>query len=114
MHAAGAEVIASGTGLRAVCGPRGVKAFTVDVDTPYGPSLGATVTAVLLAARATGTSLITHPSIEPEVTETARFLAERGVLIHFDDQGLHVIGSDWIGGASSRWPGTGSRRPPWS
>ncbi|WP_331733295.1 hypothetical protein OHU34_44050 (plasmid) [Streptomyces sp. NBC_00080] len=98
MHAAGAEVIASGTGLRAVCGPRGVKAFTVDVDTPYGPSLGATVTAMLLAARATGTSLITHPSIEPEVTETARFLAERGVLIHFDDQGLHVVGSDWIAG----------------
>jgi len=98
MQAAGAEVTASDTGMRALCGPRGVKAFTADVNTPYGPSLGATVTAMLLAARATGTSLITHPSIEPEVTETARFLAERGVLIHFDDQGLHVAGSDWIGG----------------
>lgn len=98
MQAAGAEVITSNTGLRAVCGPHGVKAFTVDVNTPYGPSLGATVTAMLLAARATGTSLITHPSIEPEVTETARFLAERGVLVRFDDQGLHVAGSDRIGG----------------
>lgn len=98
MQAAGAEVTASDAGMRALCGPRGVKAFTVDVNTPYGPSLGATVTAMLLAARATGTSLITHPSIEPEVTETARFLAERGVLIHFDDHGLHVTGSDWIGG----------------
>jgi UDP-N-acetylglucosamine 1-carboxyvinyltransferase len=98
MRAAGAEVVADGTGMRARCGPRGVEAFTVDVDTPYGPSLGATVTAMLLGARATGASLITHPSIEPEVTETARFLSERGVRIHFDDQGLHVAGSDWIDG----------------
>lgn len=98
MRAAGAEVIASDTGMRARCGPRGVKAFTVDVNTPYGPSLGATVTAMLLAARATGPSLITHPSIEPEVTETARFLADRGVLVHYDEEGLHVRGSDRIAG----------------
>lgn len=98
MQAAGAEVVANATSIRARCGPRGVQAFSVDVATPYGPSLGATVTAMLLAARARGSSLITHPSIEPEVTETARFLAERGVGIHFDEQGLHVVGSDWIAG----------------
>ncbi|MDP9841169.1 UDP-N-acetylglucosamine 1-carboxyvinyltransferase [Streptosporangium lutulentum] len=98
MQAAGAEVTADATGIRARCGPRGLQAFTVDVNTPYGPSLGATVTAMLLAARARGSSLITHPSIEPEVTETARFLAERGVAIHFDEQGLHVVGSEWITG----------------
>ncbi len=40
MQAAGAEVITSNTGLRAVCGPHGVKAFTVDVNTPYGPRQG--------------------------------------------------------------------------
>ncbi|WP_190086934.1 UDP-N-acetylglucosamine 1-carboxyvinyltransferase [Streptomyces longisporoflavus] len=100
MRAAGAEVIAGDTGVRAVCGARGVRTFTVDVNTPYGPSLGATVSAMLLAARARGTSLITRPSIEPEVTETARFLAERGVLVHFDAQGLHVSGSDWITGGT--------------
>lgn len=100
MQAAGAEVIASDTGIRALCGPRGVRAFTVDVNTPYGPSLGATVTAMLLAARAPGTSLITHPSIEPEVTETALFLADRGVLVHFDQEGLHVSGGDWIAGGT--------------
>ncbi|MGJ5893674.1 UDP-N-acetylglucosamine 1-carboxyvinyltransferase [Streptomyces niveiscabiei] len=99
MQAAGAEVIARDTGIRARC-VRGVRAFTVDVNTAYGPSLGATVTAMLLAARAHGTSLITHPSIEPEVTETARFLADRGVLIHFDQEGLHVSGSDWIAGGT--------------
>lgn len=99
MRAAGAEVVARGTtGMRARCGPRGVKAFTVDVNTPYGPSLGATVTAMLLAARAPGTSLITHPSAEPEVTETARFLSDRGVLIGYDGQGLHVFGTDRIAG----------------
>ncbi|MFE1476645.1 UDP-N-acetylglucosamine 1-carboxyvinyltransferase [Streptomyces cyaneofuscatus] len=99
MQAAGAEVITSDTGIRALC-PRGVRAFTVDVSTPYGPSLGATVTAMLLAARAHGTSLITHPSIEPEVTETARFLADRGILVHLDKEGLHVFGSDWITGGT--------------
>lgn len=100
MQAAGAEVIAGDTGIRARRGARGLRAFTVDVNTPYGPSLGATVTAMLLAARAPGTSLITHPSIEPEVTETARFLADRGVLLHFDQDGLHVAGCDWVGGGT--------------
>ncbi len=100
MQAAGAEVIAIDTGIRARCDARRVRAFTVDVNTPYGPSLGATVTAMLLAARAHGASLITHPSTEPEVTETARFLADRGVIVHLDQEGLHVSGSDWIAGGS--------------
>ncbi|MFI1189333.1 UDP-N-acetylglucosamine 1-carboxyvinyltransferase [Streptomyces californicus] len=98
MQVAGADIIASNTGIRARCSARRVRAFTVDVDTPYGSSLGATVTAMLLAARATGTSLITHPSVEPEVTETARFLNQRGVLIDVDDEGLHVTGSESIAG----------------
>ncbi|WP_416968242.1 UDP-N-acetylglucosamine 1-carboxyvinyltransferase [Streptomyces sp. 4F14] len=99
VQAAGAEVIASDTGIRARC-VHGVRAFTVDVNTPYGPSLGATVTAMLLAARARGTSLITRPSIEPEVTETARFLADRGAFVHVDREGLHVSGSDRIAGGT--------------
>ncbi|WP_416971999.1 UDP-N-acetylglucosamine 1-carboxyvinyltransferase [Streptomyces sp. 4F14] len=107
MQAAGAEVTTSDGSIRAECGPRGVRAFTVDVNTPYGPSLGATVTALLLAARARGTSLITHPSIEPEVAETARFLADRGVVVHVDQEGLHVGGSDWIAGGS--FPVAGDR-----
>ncbi|MGW1604026.1 hypothetical protein [Streptomyces eurythermus] len=51
---------------------------------------------MLPAARAHGTSLITHPSTGPEVTETALFPAARDVLVHFDQEGLHVCGSDWI------------------
>ncbi|WDV57066.1 hypothetical protein PV963_43280 [Streptomyces coeruleorubidus] len=98
MEAAGAAVTDDGTGLWAQCGAQGVRPFTVDVDTPYGPSLGATVTALVLAARAPGTSLITSPSIEPEVIETARFLTDRGVLVGWDEAGLHVTGREHLGG----------------
>ncbi|WP_078587935.1 UDP-N-acetylglucosamine 1-carboxyvinyltransferase [Streptomyces mobaraensis] len=100
MRAAGAEVVSTPTELRVLSGRRGLRAFTVDVNTPYGPSLGATVTAVLLAARIPGASLITSPSIEPEVIETCRFLAVRGVAIHWDVEGLHVSGSDRIDGGT--------------
>ncbi|MDN3056900.1 UDP-N-acetylglucosamine 1-carboxyvinyltransferase [Streptomyces sp. SRF1] len=100
MEAAGAVVSSDETGVFAQCGPDGVRPFTVDVSTPYGPSLGATVTAMLLAARARGTSLITTPSIEPEVTETAAFLAERGVGVHWDEAGLHVTGAAHVAGGT--------------
>ncbi|MER6449441.1 UDP-N-acetylglucosamine 1-carboxyvinyltransferase [Streptomyces venezuelae] len=100
MQAAGADVITSDSGVRAFTGTHGVRPFTVDVNTPYGPSLGATVTAMLLAARAEGTSLITSPSIEPEVTETARFLSHRGVGIAFDAGSLTVSGTDFISGGA--------------
>ncbi|MCC3770563.1 UDP-N-acetylglucosamine 1-carboxyvinyltransferase [Streptomyces sp. UNOC14_S4] len=100
MQAAGAEVVPTASGLRILTGRRGLHAFTVDMNTPYGPSLGATVTALLLAARTPGTSLITSPSIEPEVTETCRFLAERGVAVSWNAEGLHVSGKDWIDGGT--------------
>ncbi|WP_372408853.1 UDP-N-acetylglucosamine 1-carboxyvinyltransferase [Streptomyces luteireticuli] len=105
MRAAGAQVITTGDGVRVVAGPRGLRAFTVDVGTRYGPSLGATVTALLLAARTSGTSLITSPSVEPEVAETCRFLGGRGVEIGWDAEGLHVTGSDRIGGGTFRVAG---------
>jgi UDP-N-acetylglucosamine 1-carboxyvinyltransferase len=100
MEAAGASIDAGTSGYQARCGPGGVRCFTVDVSTPYGASLGATVTAMLLAARAPGTSLITHPSIEPEVTETARFLAQAGAGIGWDQRGLHVTGAAQLAGGS--------------
>ncbi|MFF0437527.1 UDP-N-acetylglucosamine 1-carboxyvinyltransferase [Streptomyces sp. NPDC004327] len=101
MEAAGAEVSVdeNGRSISAVVPPgRRLHPFRVDVSTPYGPSLGATVTAVLLAARIPGESLITRASIEPEVTETLRFLTERGVRAAWDDEGLHVHGADSISG----------------
>ncbi|WP_341873708.1 hypothetical protein [Streptomyces platensis] len=91
MEAAGAVVSADEDGIRAVC-PHGVQPFTVDVATPYGLSLGATVSALLLASCAPGRSLIVHPSVEPEVTETARFLADRGIRVRWGPRGLHVVG----------------------
>ncbi|MCK8680161.1 UDP-N-acetylglucosamine 1-carboxyvinyltransferase [Streptomyces lichenis] len=100
MQAAGAEVLVSEEGVRAFLGHRGVRPFTVDVGTPYGPSLGATVTALLLAACCPRTSLITNPSVEPEVIEVARFLADRGVAVCRDAAGLHVTGTGHIGGGA--------------
>ncbi|MGW1765143.1 UDP-N-acetylglucosamine 1-carboxyvinyltransferase [Streptomyces sp. NPDC002073] len=101
MEAAGAEVTVDehGRTIHAAVPPgRRLRPFRVDVSTPFGPSLGATVTAVLLAARIPGESLITSPSIEPEVTEILRFLAERGVRSAWEDEGLHVHGADRIEG----------------
>ncbi|SNT06323.1 UDP-N-acetylglucosamine 1-carboxyvinyltransferase [Streptosporangium subroseum] len=98
MSAAGAEVSIEGDRIRASFDNGCPRPFRTDVDTRYGPSLGATVSALLLAARAPGTSLITHPSIEPEVLDTAQFLASGGVDITLDHEGLHVTGTDRVGG----------------
>jgi len=100
MQAAGADITSADSIYRASFPSGAVRAFTTDVNTPYGPSLGATVTAMLLAARAEGTSLITHPSIEPEVTETARFLQLGGTGIGWDQDGLHVTGTSHLAGSS--------------
>ncbi|MER7514258.1 UDP-N-acetylglucosamine 1-carboxyvinyltransferase [Streptomyces lavendulae] len=101
MEAAGATVTVDEHGRTihaALPAGRTLRPFRVNVGTPYGPSLGATVSALLLAARTPGESLITSPSIEPEVTETLRFLTERGVRAAWDDEGLHVHGADRIEG----------------
>jgi UDP-N-acetylglucosamine 1-carboxyvinyltransferase len=100
IKAAGADLAVENDTYLARCPDGGLRPFTTDADTPYGPSLGATVTAMLLAARASGTSLITHPSIEPEVTETARFLRQGGAGIGWDDHGLHVTGTSTLGGGT--------------
>lgn len=95
MRAAGAVVDSYGSGFTATC-PSGFRPFRVDVSTRFGASRGATVTALLLAARVPGSSLIVNPSNEPEVRETVSFLSQRGVLVDQDEEGLHVSGSDWI------------------
>ncbi|MGW7312686.1 UDP-N-acetylglucosamine 1-carboxyvinyltransferase [Streptomyces sp. NPDC054865] len=101
MEAAGAEVAIDEHGRTihaALPAGRALRPFRMDASTAYGPSLGATVSALLLAARIPGESLITSPSIEPEVTETLRFLVERGVRADWDGEGLHVHGADRIEG----------------
>lgn len=99
MEAAGAEVkVARGRVRARVTGKR--LPFITDADTrSWGPSLGATVTAMLLAARVPGTSSILNPSVEPEVTHTAALLAQAGVGIEWQGRtALHVTGTDRIKG----------------
>ncbi|MGW0070273.1 UDP-N-acetylglucosamine 1-carboxyvinyltransferase [Streptosporangium sandarakinum] len=98
MTAAGAEVVVEDGRVRARFGSGGPRPFRTDVGTDYGPSLGATVSALLLAARAPGTSLITQPSVEPEVLDIAEFLARGGIGVAWDREGMHVTGADRIGG----------------
>ncbi|MFJ6617348.1 UDP-N-acetylglucosamine 1-carboxyvinyltransferase [Kitasatospora sp. NPDC091335] len=99
MEAAGAEVEVNRGRVRArFTGKR--LPFITDAETrSWGPSLGATVTAMLLAARIPGTSSILNPSVEPEVTHTAALLAQAGVGIEWRGRkALNVTGTDRIRG----------------
>ncbi|WP_439673414.1 UDP-N-acetylglucosamine 1-carboxyvinyltransferase [Embleya sp. MST-111070] len=114
MTEAGATVTDDGHTIRAFLDPRGLRPFRVDVNTPYGPSMGATVTALLLAARTLRSSLITHPSIEAEVVHTAAFLAAAGASIHWADDGLHVTGTDRLTGGTHTIPGDRIEAATWA
>ncbi|WP_327678692.1 UDP-N-acetylglucosamine 1-carboxyvinyltransferase [Kitasatospora sp. NBC_00458] len=99
MVAAGAEVEVDRGRVRArFTGKR--LPFVTDAETrAWGPSLGATVTAMLLAARIPGTSAILNPSIEPEVTHTAALLSQAGVGIEWRGRNaLNITGTDRIQG----------------
>ncbi|MFF2403477.1 UDP-N-acetylglucosamine 1-carboxyvinyltransferase [Streptomyces goshikiensis] len=102
MEAAGATLDITGTHVEAHLTGRGPQRFTTNVTTQkWGPSLGATVTAMLLAARARGTSTILHPNAEPEVLATASMLAAGGVGITWEGTtALQVTGTDHITGGS--------------
>jgi UDP-N-acetylglucosamine 1-carboxyvinyltransferase len=75
-------------------------AFTMSLDTPWGPSLGATVTAIFLAATAWGTSVLTEVSIEPEVLHTIDYLNRSGAQISMlPGHRCEVIGVPGLGTA---------------
>ncbi|MFD5084240.1 UDP-N-acetylglucosamine 1-carboxyvinyltransferase [Kitasatospora sp. NPDC058406] len=99
MAAAGAEVEVDRGRVRA-CFTGKRLPFVTDAETrAWGPSLGATVTAMLLAARTPGTSTILNPSVEPEVTHTAALLSQAGVGIEWRGRNaLNVTGTDRIQG----------------
>lgn len=96
MDAAGADVEVSHGKVHAQIGSSQQRPFVTNVTTKsWGPSLGATVTAMLLAARIRGTSSILGPSLEPEVTVTADLLAHSGVCIEWQGtSALHITGTD--------------------
>ncbi len=74
--------------------PKGCRPFDVSVAVaPYGPSLGATVTALLVASRCDGTSLIRAASAEPEIDAVIEGLRAAGVCIE-RDQGRLIVKSD--------------------
>ncbi|MFJ4185483.1 UDP-N-acetylglucosamine 1-carboxyvinyltransferase [Kitasatospora sp. NPDC089509] len=101
MEAAGAAVEVSRGRVRARLTSSKRLPFITTATTNWGPSLGATVTAMLLAARTPGTSSILGPSIEPEVTVTAALLARSGVGIEWQGtEALHVTGTDRIAGGT--------------
>ncbi|MFB7865441.1 UDP-N-acetylglucosamine 1-carboxyvinyltransferase [Streptomyces sp. NPDC056069] len=106
MEAAGATLDVTSTHVSARLPGQDPAPFTVDVRTQrWGPSLGATVTAILLAARARGTSTILNPNSEPEVLTTAAMLAEGGVDIIWQGTGaLHITGTDRITGGTVAVP----------
>ncbi|MFI9186870.1 UDP-N-acetylglucosamine 1-carboxyvinyltransferase [Streptomyces goshikiensis] len=102
MEAAGATLDVTNTYVEARLTGRGPAPFTTDVMTlNWGPSLGATVTAMLLAARVRGTSTILNPNAEPEVMATASMLAAGGVGITWEGaNALHITGTDRITGGT--------------
>ncbi|WP_327067575.1 UDP-N-acetylglucosamine 1-carboxyvinyltransferase [Kitasatospora sp. NBC_01302] len=106
MEAAGATLAVTGTHVKARIASWDSAPFTTDAATrSWGPSLGATVTAMLLAARIRGTSTILNPSVEPEVMVTASVLAAGGVgLTWKGTAALHVTGTDRITGGAFQVP----------
>nr|WP_305778277.1 UDP-N-acetylglucosamine 1-carboxyvinyltransferase [Kitasatospora sp. MMS16-BH015] len=104
MAAAGAELeLDRGQVTAQLAGP--LRPFSFDANTSHwGPSLGATVTALLLAARAPGTSTIHHPSVEPEILAVAELLTRCGLDLDWSPGRLLVTGADRLGGAAFAVP----------
>ncbi|MFD8839469.1 hypothetical protein [Streptomyces griseofuscus] len=102
MEAAGATLSVTASHVEARLPVPGAVPFAVDVMTQkWGPSLGATVTAMLLAARARGASTILNPNSEPEVLATAALLAAGGVDIRWQGAtALHITGTDRVTGGT--------------
>ncbi|QMU69153.1 UDP-N-acetylglucosamine 1-carboxyvinyltransferase [Streptacidiphilus sp. P02-A3a] len=102
MEAAGADVEITPGRIRAHLSSGNRRPFSTDAATAkWGPSLGATVTGMLLAARLRGTSSILNPSVEPEVRVTAELLAAGGVGIEWEGTAaLWVTGTDRVTGGT--------------
>lgn len=91
LAAAGASVASSGEVL-SIDASR-TRAFTVSVDGPYGPSVGATVSALLLAAYVNEASVIRNVSTAPEVSAVIGMLTKCGVdVVALGSRTLRVTG----------------------
>ncbi|GCD92950.1 UDP-N-acetylglucosamine 1-carboxyvinyltransferase [Embleya hyalina] len=104
MRRAGARLVEQDGLIRADLDGSRPRAFTMDLGTRYGPSLGATITALLLASRADGTSTLTNPSAEPEVEHTVRFLRRAGGAVAEREGNLVVAGAARLTDTTYRIP----------
>jgi UDP-N-acetylglucosamine 1-carboxyvinyltransferase len=105
MRAAGAAVEIAGDTVHAVLPGGQVRPFKSSAGTPYGPSVGATVTALVLAACASGISLVSEASPEPEIEQVVAFLRAGGARIEPRFDGAYeVAGRGAIHGAHQRIP----------
>ncbi|WP_250405532.1 UDP-N-acetylglucosamine 1-carboxyvinyltransferase [Streptomyces cellostaticus] len=105
MEAAGATISTDESTITAQISGRRPVPFKFSAGTDNGPSLGATVTALLLASRAQGVSLITEPSPEPEVEHVLSFLSKCGIATkrRFDGA-IEVAGSSGLHRATKKLP----------
>jgi UDP-N-acetylglucosamine 1-carboxyvinyltransferase len=88
LSAAGARYSTDGQGLIHVWFDQEPRGFELAVASPFGPSVGASVSALVTAARAQGTSRISGMSDEPEVLSVMRLLSDLGVAISIEDRGV--------------------------
>jgi UDP-N-acetylglucosamine 1-carboxyvinyltransferase len=79
LRAAGAQVRCSDDAI-AIDATR-IHPFSVRVDGAFGTSAGATVSALLVAARAGGTSIIRNASSAPEIAAVIELLSQWGVRV---------------------------------
>jgi UDP-N-acetylglucosamine 1-carboxyvinyltransferase len=80
LAAAGAHVRVLKDGIEVAFDQR-PRGFRLNVSGPFGPSMGASVTALAVASVARGESVLSGMSIEPEVEQVKRLLRSAGVVI---------------------------------
>ncbi|MDA2809620.1 UDP-N-acetylglucosamine 1-carboxyvinyltransferase [Nocardiopsis sp. RSe5-2] len=104
MQAVGAEIRVSDGFVHARA--RRLAGFTFDASTDgHGPSLGATISALLLGAMASGASRISGASVEPEVEHTVGLLRCLGVPVSWEGTStLEVEGRPPANGATYTVP----------
>ncbi|MFI7110368.1 UDP-N-acetylglucosamine 1-carboxyvinyltransferase [Nonomuraea sp. NPDC050227] len=105
MASAGADITLHSGRVEATLPAGRPGAFSASLNTAFGPSLGATVTALFLAVTASGTSVLTDASIEPEVMHTIDFLNRAGADISVQPDGrIEIQGVDGLRGSDYMVP----------
>lgn len=90
LAAAGARVHVRGEGVEVAFDHR-PHGFDLDVSGRFGPSMGASVTALAVASVARGQSVLRGLSLEPEVTQVKQALRAAGVAIRDTVRGTCLV-----------------------